>query len=146
MHQKLILPSKKRDETTFVLKCSNCPRQSVWVGLGGEEANSFRLVLPLSHSFSFYRTRIRSLLGLVTHSDWWLTHSLLLLKLDRCDSALPKPIDTVTVADVDTEELVDNSLVVILKLNFGQDIKAEVRSRFEEKILWGWDLIMFLKL
>jgi len=59
----------------------------------------------------------------------------LLLKLDRCDSALPKPVDTVTVADVDVEELVDNSLVLILKKNFGLDIKAEVWSRFGEKIL-----------
>ena len=45
------------------------------------------------------------------------------------------PIDNVTVADVDTEQLVDISLVMILKLNFGQDIKAEVWSIFEEKIL-----------
>ena len=43
---------------------------------------------------------------------------------------MPKPVDTVTVADVDIEELVDNSLVVILNLNFGHDIEAEVWARF----------------
>ena len=48
---------------------------------------------------------------------------------------MPKPVDTVTVADVDVEELVDNSLVKILNLSFGQEIEAEVWSRFEEKIL-----------
>ena len=72
--KKWFCKAKIEDEITFVLKCSYCPRQSVWVGRGGEEANSFQLVLPLSHSFSFYRTRIRSLLVLLTH--WLMTDSL----------------------------------------------------------------------
>ena len=67
------------------------------------------------------------------------------MKLDWCDSALPKPVDTVTVADLDTEELVHNSLVVILKLNVGQDIEAELCSRFEEQIFWGWVLVKISK-
>ena len=34
-----------------------------------------------------------------------------------------KLLDVASVADVDAEELVDNSLVVILNLNFGDDVK-----------------------
>ena len=54
-----------------------------------------------------------------------------------CEDANSKLADIVTVADVDNEERVVNSLVEILKLrfgenlkhNFGQDFKAEIWSR-----------------
>ena len=41
-----------------------------------------------------------------------------------------KLLDATRVADVDGEELVDDSLVEILNLNFGHDNKAEVWARF----------------
>ena len=41
-----------------------------------------------------------------------------------------KLLDATRVADVDAEELVDDSLVEILNLNFGHDNKAEVWARF----------------
>ena len=41
-----------------------------------------------------------------------------------------KLLDVVRVADVDAEERVDNSLLEILKLMFGQDFEAEVWSRY----------------
>ena len=41
-----------------------------------------------------------------------------------------KLVDIVTFADFDDEERVGNSLVVILTLEIGQYIKAEVWSRF----------------
>ena len=37
--------------------------------------------------------------------------------------------DVVTVADVDAEKRVDDSLVEILKLKFGEDVKALVWPR-----------------
>ena len=46
------------------------------------------------------------------------------------EDANSKLLDVVSVADVDAEERVDNSLVEILKLMFGQDFEAEVWSRF----------------
>ena len=39
-------------------------------------------------------------------------------------------LDNITVADVDDEERVGNSLFKILTLKIVKDIKAEVRSRF----------------
>ena len=47
-----------------------------------------------------------------------------------CKDANSKFLDVVSVADVDAEERVDNSLVKILKLKFGQDFEAEVWSRY----------------
>ena len=44
-----------------------------------------------------------------------------------CENANSK---LVSVADVDDEEFVDNSLVEILTLKIVQDIEAEVWSRF----------------
>ena len=41
-----------------------------------------------------------------------------------------KFLEVVSVADLDAEEGVDDSLVEILKLIFGQDFKAGVLSRF----------------
>ena len=42
------------------------------------------------------------------------------------EEANSKLLDVVSVADVDAEECVDNSLVEILKLKFGEDVKALV--------------------
>ena len=46
------------------------------------------------------------------------------------EDATSKLLDIVCVADVNAEECVDNSLVEILNLNFGHNIKAEIWSRF----------------
>ena len=43
-----------------------------------------------------------------------------------CEDAKSKLVDIVTVADVDDEERVGDSLVETLKLKFGQYIKGEV--------------------
>ena len=45
------------------------------------------------------------------------------------------------VADVDAEERVDNSLVEILKLMFGQDFEAEVWSYFAADV-WLRSIIL----
>ena len=52
---------------------------------------------------------------------------------------MPKLLDVVSVADVDAEERVDDSLVDILKLRLGGDIGAEYWSRF-----WSWLLVKIL--
>ena len=44
----------------------------------------------------------------------------------RCEDANSKLVEVVTVADVDVEEGVGNSLLEILTLNIVQDIEAEV--------------------
>ena len=82
---------------------------------------------------------IRSLL-LLSKSNHWLplsvvsdsqTDSLLFL-VDLTDVTLAfedadsKIVEVVTVADVDAEERVDDSLVKILKLRFGRDFEVEV--------------------
>ena len=58
----------------------------------------------------FYRTRVRSLVMLVTHS---LTHSVAFSKLD--------------VADVDAEDHIGNSLLQIWELTFGPEAKLLFR-------------------
>ena len=45
------------------------------------------------------------------------------------EDANSKLLDVVSVADVDAKECVDNSLVEIMKLKFGQDFQAEIWSR-----------------
>ena len=40
-----------------------------------------------------------------------------------CEDANSKLVDVVTFAEVDTEDLVGNSLLQIWKLRFGQDFK-----------------------
>ena len=75
----------------------------------------------------FYRTRVRSLFTLVTHSltDWLtdsLTHSCLVNLIDVTlvfEDANSKLVEVVTVADVDDEDRIGNSLLQILKLRFG---------------------------
>ena len=75
-----------------------------------------------TNNWNFYRTRVRSLFTLVTHSlTNSLTHSLLFSKLDWCDPVawrcFSKLVEVVTVAD---EDRVGNSLLQIWKLRFGQ--------------------------
>ena len=48
-----------------------------------------------------------------------------------CEDDNSKLADIVTVADVDNEERVVNSLVEILMLKIVQDMEAEVWSRFQ---------------
>ena len=91
--------------------------------------------------YGFYRTQVLSVSTLFSNK---LTH--LLSNVVEIDLMLPwhansKRVDIVTDADVDNEERMCNSLVEILtpkigrlfkilKLKFGQDIEAEVWSRF----------------
>ena len=73
----------------------------------------------------FYRTRVRSLAMLVTHS---LTHSCLVNLIDvtlACEDTNLKLVETVTLADVDTEDHVGNSLL-IWELEFVQHFAADV--------------------
>ena len=66
---------------------------------------------------------IIALATLVTYS---LTNSCLVNLIDvtlACQDANSKLVEVVTVADVDAEKRVDNSLVQIWKLKFGHKIK-----------------------
>ena len=101
---------------------------------------------------SFYRTRVRSLVMLVTH---WLTHSLTHWLTDSClvnlidvtlacEDAFSKLIEVVTVADVDSEDHVGNSLLQIWELKFGP--KTKLFSDFEHKgwsRFWSWSSARF---
>ena len=74
---------------------------------------------------SFYRPRVRSLSTLVTSSlTDSLAHSLLFSNLIdvtmACKDTDSKLFDVVTVADVNDEDRVGNSLLQISKLRFGQ--------------------------
>ena len=53
----------------------------------------------------------------------WLTDSLPFSKLDWCDPAYSKLVEVVTVADVDDENCVGNSLLQIWKLRFDHKAK-----------------------
>lgn len=48
------------------------------------------------------------------------------------EDAKSKLFDAVSVADVDTEECVDNNLVEILKLKFGRDSKPGFWLRYRK--------------
>ena len=54
----------------------------------------------------------------------------MLLRLDWCHAGVKDAnltlLDVVSVADIDSKERVDDSLVGILKLMFGRDFEAEV--------------------
>ena len=123
--------------------------------------------LRLSVWLYFYRTRVRSLLFTNWLTDW-LTHCCLVNLIDvtlACEDANSKLFDVVTVADVDDEDRVGNSLLQISKLRFGQkakllfrfgqDFDVEVEARFEAgqffsadllKRSWSWILVRILKL
>ena len=91
----------------------------------------------------FYRTRVRSLAMLVTHSlTHWLTDSCLANLIDvtlACKNANSKLVEVVTVADVDAEDNVGNSLLQIWELTFGSKAKLLFR-------LWAQGLVKILKL
>ena len=66
------------------------------------------------------------------HSNW--VSSCLVNLIDvtlACEDANSKLFDVVTVADVDEEDRVGNSLLQISKLRFSQDFEVEVQARFE---------------
>ena len=72
----------------------------------------------------------------------WLTDSCLVDFIDvtlTCEDANSKLVEVVTVADVDAEKCVDDSLVQIWKLKFGHQIKFLSR-------LWAQGFVKILKL
>ena len=82
---------------------------------------------PFSSSVRFYRTRVRSLGILVSNS---LTHSFSVNLIDgtlACEDANLKLVEVVTVADVDAEDNVGNSLLQIWELTFGSKAKLLFR-------------------
>ena len=75
----------------------------------------------------FYRTRVRSLFTLVTNS---LSHSCLVNLIDvtlACEDANLKLVEVVTVAHVDAEDHVGNSLLQIWEVTFGPKAKLLFR-------------------
>ena len=56
------------------------------------------------------------------------------------EDANSKLLDVVSIADVDAEELVNNSLVEILKLSLGRDFEPQLWSQY-----WSWSLVKILK-
>ena len=70
---------------------------------------------------------------LVTHSlTHSLTHCCLLNLIDvtlACKDANSKLVEVVTVADVDDEDCVGNSLLQIRKLRFGHEAKLLFRAK-----------------
>ena len=88
----------------------------------------------------FYRTRVRSLVMLVTHSLHWLTHSCLVNLIDvtlACEDANSKLVDIVTVANVDDEDCIGNSLLQIWELRIVHKAKLLFR-------LWAQRLVKIL--
>ena len=98
-----------------------------------------------------------SLTDSLTH---WLTHSRLVNLIDVtlvCEDGNSKLVEVVTVVDVDEEDRVGNSLLLIWELRFGhkanffrycqlstrvdQDFEFEVQARF-----WSWSLVNILQL
>ena len=95
---------------------------------------------------TFYRTRVRSLGMLVSN---WLTNCCLVNLIDvalACEDAHSKLVEVVTVAHVDAEDHVGNSLLQIWELTFGPKAKLLFRlwaqgwSRF-----WSWSSGKILK-
>ena len=79
----------------------------------------------------FYRTRVRSLVMLVTHSlTDSLTYSCLVNFIDvtlACEDVNSKLVEVVTVVDVTAEKRFDDSLVQIWLLWFGHKAKLLFR-------------------
>ena len=100
-------------------------------------------VMIVSFLFVFYRTRVRSFAMLVSY--WltnWLTHCCLVNLIDvtlACEDANSKLVDVVTVADVDAEDRVGNSLMHTWELKLGNNAKLLVR-------LWAQGLFKVLML
>ena len=91
--------------------------------------------------YSFYRTRVRSLVILVSDS---LTNSCLVNLIDvtlACEDTNSKLVDIVTVANVDDEDCIGNSLLQIWELRIvhkakllfrlWSNFKVEVQAKFE---------------
>ena len=80
---------------------------------------------------SFYWTRVRSLAMLVSDSlSDSLTHSRLVYLIDvtlACEDANSKLVEVVTIANVDNEDRVGNSLLPIWKLRFGHKARLLLR-------------------
>ena len=80
-------------------------------------------IWPHSTQFEVMIYRTRSLAMLVTHSLHWLTNRLRLVNLIdvtlACEDAYSKLVEVVTIANVDDENRVGNSLLQIWKLRFG---------------------------
>ena len=96
----------------------------------------------------FYWTRVRSLAMLVSNSlTDWLTNSCLVNLIDvtlACEDVNSKLVEVVTVADVDAEDHVGNSLLQIWELTFGP--KTKLFSDFEHKgwsRFWSWSSARF---
>ena len=74
-----------------------------------------------------YRTRVRSLAMLVTHSlTDSLPNSCLVNLIDvtlACEDVNSMLVEVVKVADVDAKKRVDNSLVQMRKVKFGHKVK-----------------------
>ena len=83
--------------------------------------SSLNLLLFMVQGTVFYRTRVRSLFALVTKTTNKLTNCCLVDLIDvtlACEDANSKLVEVVTVADVDTEGHVGNSLLQIWELTF----------------------------
>ena len=104
----------------------------------------------------FHRTRVRSLGMLVSDSlTDWLTNWLLFSKLDWCDPGMwrwpLKLVEVVTVAHVDDEKRIDNSLVQTWKVKLGHNVKLLFRligHRQGFKVwlrFWSWSSGKILK-
>ena len=90
----------------------------------------------------FYRTRVRSLVMLVSNSlTDWLTNCRLVNLIDvslACEDGNSKLVEVITVV-VDAEDNVGNSLLQIWGLTFGPKAKLMFR-------LWAQGLVKILKL
>ena len=75
-------------------------------------------------------TQVRSLSILVTDSCCWDFTGVTL----AFEDANSKLLDFVSIADIDADERVDDSLVKIWKLNFGQDFELNFGQDFEAEI------------
>ena len=93
--------------------CPPCPAPPVHACCGWMHC-LYKLNFYLIFSY-FYRTRVRSLGMLVTNSlTDWLTHCCLVNLIDVtlvCEDANSKLVEVITVADVDAEDHVSNSLL-----------------------------------
>ena len=105
--------------------------------------NYYFLQMNASFKRHFYRTRVRSLGMLVSDSlTDWLTDSCLVNLIDvtlACEDANSKLVEVVSVADVDAEDNVGNSLLQIWELMFGPKAKLLFR-------LWAQGLVKILQL
>ena len=103
------------------------------IGLGSDKNSIFKTTVTQKY---FYRSRVRSLGMLVTHSlTDCLTPSSFVNLIDvtlACEDANSKLVEVVTIADVSDEDCVGNSLFQIWKLRFGQ--KAKLLFSFEHKV------------